>query len=72
MGFLAVMGPCLLCHQVFSYNPHSVPSFTPPGGTREPICASCIAFVNAKRKERGLPEWPVLPDAYEPLDENNL
>lgn len=43
-----------------------------PGGyeraRREPICADCMTIRNARRRERGLPEIPILPGAYEPGD----
>lgn len=61
MGYMTAMGTCFGCKRLFSFNPRSVPSFK-----GEPICGTCIAIVNAKRKASGLPLWPVAKDAYEP------
>lgn len=59
MAFMAVMGPCLACKAVFSFNATYVPSFK-----GEPVCESCMKRVNAKRKEMGLPPHPIHPKAY--------
>lgn len=74
MGYMYVLGPCLLCGRVFTFNPEHVPSIPwkngrpDPEGTREPICETCIVVVNDRRKSDGLDEWPVHPDAYEPAE----
>jgi hypothetical protein len=73
-----VLGPCFVCRRPFTFNPHRVPSYDPslddpvqaPG--RRPICESCIVAVNARRKARGLDEWPVFPDSYEPISSSEL
>jgi hypothetical protein len=64
MGVYTLMAPCFGCRKVFASNPHRVPSYK-----SEPICASCIVIVNARRKAAGLPLWPVPADAYEPVEE---
>lgn len=71
MGYAIAFGPCLLCKQSFGFNPLTVPSFT-VNDTREPICSGCMAFLNAKRVERGLPRFPIADDAYEPIEEGAL
>lgn len=85
MGVAFVMSPCLVCRTPFVYNPHKVPSHPAfngkpllpgdpllPMARREPICGPCVEVINAERRARGLPEWPVAPDAYEPVDEGEL
>lgn len=63
-GYLFAMGECVICHNLFSFNPERVPSTTAFNGQREPVCEHCMARVNARRKERGLEPFPILPDAY--------
>jgi hypothetical protein len=67
---IVVAGPCYCCGQVFSFNPHRVPSHmidpTDPS-TRAPICRTCIALVNASRVDAGLEPFPVYEDAYDPI-----
>jgi uncharacterized CHY-type Zn-finger protein len=70
-GFVLAYSACFACHIPFSFNPHKVPSFR-VNGEREAICASCMAVVNAKRKEMSLEPHPIEPDAYEPLPEEKL
>lgn len=60
MGYMAVMGSCFVCKTLFSFSPSKVPSYK-----GDPICATCIKVVNAKRAAAGLPTWPVLPGAYD-------
>lgn len=62
MGYMAILSPCLVCKVPFFANPYSVPSYQ-----GEPICESCIRFINGRRKANGLPLWPVAADAYEPV-----
>ena len=76
MGFYFVVGPCLVCHQPFSYNPDRVPSHPARGGVpvadttapKEPICQTCIGVINEQRAANGQPTWTVHPDAYEPAE----
>jgi len=49
-----------------------VPSFTPPGGTREPICRACMDRVNQQRQAQGLDPHPINADAYNPIAEEEL
>jgi hypothetical protein len=72
-GFVLATSACFFCKQLFSYNPHRVPS-TPPEWhpTREPVCAACMARINHMRTEAGVPPFPIYPDAYEPLPEAEL
>lgn len=62
-GYMIVMGPCFSCGRVFGFNAELVPSFQ-----GEAICGTCMERVNEKRKEGGLPEWPVHADAYHPQE----
>jgi hypothetical protein len=67
MSFMFCLGACYGCKRPFSFNPERVPSI-PVAGVKEPICASCVAWVNPRRREAGLPEIIVLPGAYEPTE----
>jgi hypothetical protein len=72
MEYVAIIGNCICCKRIFSYNPHRVPSTSAITGTKEPICSVCIDAINIKRIEQGLPLWPVFEDAYEAIDEGEL
>ncbi len=37
-----------------------------------PSCETCIRVVNARRRETGLPEWPVAADAYTWAEEGEV
>lgn len=65
MGYMSAMGHCFGCGRLFSFNPDRVPSITPPGGSREPICRECVALANPKRIANGLAPIVVQPGAYE-------
>lgn len=71
MGYVLATSACLLCKRLFSYNPHHVPSW-PVKGVREPICRTCFDQVNADRLKQGLEPFPLRPEAYEPLPEEEL
>tara|TARA_R110000765_G_scaffold325584_2_gene417005 strand:+ start:104 stop:331 length:228 start_codon:yes stop_codon:yes gene_type:complete len=65
-------GHCFSCGSLFGFNPLRVPSFTPPGGTREPICRACVDQANAERLTAGIEPHPIHDDAYEPIAEEEL
>lgn len=69
MGYMIVMGPCLVCRHTFSYNPDHVPSvrYPMPDGPREPICRACMMEANAIRVEQGKKPHVIHPEAYEPM-----
>ena len=77
-GYAIILGTCYLCGRSFTFNPHRVPSYDPhfdnpselPG--RQPICESCIRFVNARRTSTGLEPWPVYADSYEAIPASEL
>ena len=71
MGYAIVTSHCFGCSRVFSYNPVRVPSIMIQG-SREPICANCVARVNPTRIANGLDPIVPAPDAYEPCDESEL
>lgn len=71
-----VVGECVACHGLFTFNPHLVPSIpvlpdgsVGHGGDRKPICRNCATFANAKRAANGLPLWNVSDEAYEPTED---
>ena len=66
-----VMGECHGCQQIFTFNPHRVPSLT-VGGTRVPFCRDCIDRANIKRIANGLDPIVPLPGAYDPIDPSEL
>lgn len=65
------MGACFGCKRVFTFNPMRVPS-VPIKGSKQPICADCVARVNPMRKANGLAPIVPLPGAYEPCEEGEL
>lgn len=64
MAFMSCMAPCCGCHRIFSFNPDRVPS-TVVNGYKQPVCADCMATVNAERKKNGLEPFAIMPGAYE-------
>lgn len=78
MGYAYATSACIGCGRLFSYNPLRVPSIKvkdgrpDPSGTREPICANCVARINPMRIANGLTPIVPAPDAYEPVDENEI
>jgi hypothetical protein len=62
-----VLGPCIGCGQLFTFNADRVPSVTIKGH-REPICAACVLRVNPRRIANGLDPIVPLPGAYDPED----
>jgi len=64
-GYESLLAPCVVCGVVFTSNPYRVPSWKD-----EPICSACIRRINVRRRELGLPLWPVLAGAYEPAGDD--
>jgi len=73
-GYAMVLSACFGCKQIFSYNPHLVPSlrYPQPDGPRQPICRACVERVNPRRIQNGLDPIEILPGAYEPIAEEEL
>jgi len=71
MGYALGMGTCIACKNVFAFNPLRVPSVRVKGVT-EPVCRRCIELANPQRRAMGLKEFTIQPDAYDPVDENEL
>jgi hypothetical protein len=71
MAYVFAFSPCLRCGRTFGYNPYAVPSSRADNGEREPICRPCFDYLNRQRTAIGLPPIPLLPDAYEPADEDD-
>lgn len=65
MAYMHVLGECVGCRRMFSFNADLVPSIT-IDGVRQPICRACVDRVNPKRKANGLEPITPLPGAYEP------
>lgn len=66
-GYVSIVGPCISCHRVFSFNPHRVPSTTAITGQREPICEDCFEELNRRRVADGLEPFTRHPDAYDAI-----
>ena len=71
MGFVSVMGTCVVCRKVIMFNPNKVPSVRVEG-KREPICRECIEEANPKRIANGLEPIVIHPDAYESAREEDV
>lgn len=71
MGYLLVMGPCVGCSRVFSFNPHRVPSII-VDGERQPVCRNCVERTNPIRAAKGLDTFTIQPGAYEPISESEI
>ena len=71
MGYALAMGHCLVCRQVFSFNPVKVPSFR-VDGTKEPVCRECIKQANELRIKNGVEPFIIPADAYEACEEGEL
>jgi hypothetical protein len=71
MGYAFCYSACIGCNRTFSYNPVRVPSIR-VNGVKEPICRSCVERANPERIKKGLAPFVPAPDAYEPVDEQEL
>jgi hypothetical protein len=67
MGYMIAWGTCYACGHLFSFNPDTVLSVR-VDGRREPICAYCMAIVNERKRQLGMPEIVIPKDAYEPTE----
>jgi hypothetical protein len=68
MIYMIAIGNCVVCGNLFSFNPEKVPSIR-INGEKEPICRSCMERVNALKREKGIPEFEIPKDAYAPEPE---
>lgn len=71
MGYVTAFGVCCVCGNVFSFNPHLVPSVR-INNVREPMCKQCIDEANHARLIRKEQPIEVRNGAYEPMDETEL
>ena len=72
MGHVQALGHCILCDNVFPFNPLRVPSIR-VAGKREPVCKECIELrVNPYRESQGLEPVVLANDAYDEVDEGEL
>lgn len=62
---MMVMSACFGCGRLFTYNAERVPSIV-MDGTREPICADCVAEANRLRAIYSFEPIRILPGAYDP------
>lgn len=66
-GFVFATAACGACKQIFTFNPRKVPSLN-----NVPFCRECVEAANPIRKANGLPEIPILSDAYGACREEEL
>ena len=69
--FALMHSECLGCGKVFAYNPKHVPSL-PVDGVKEPICLSCVETANQERSDKGVEPFVIHPNAYAPIDADQL
>lgn len=72
MGYVIAMANCYGCGQPFTFNPLVVPSVRDQNGVRQALCQNCSAEINRRKRQAGMPEVPIHPNAYEGIDENEL
>lgn len=66
MGAMFVIGDCVACKSLITFNPDHVPSLR-VNGVREPLCKACFDRWNElHRVSKGLPPEPLHPEAYSP------
>jgi hypothetical protein len=75
-GVVVVLGHCIACGTLFSFNAERVPSVRmffeggewhpDPARRRHPLCSSCWSRFNDRRESEGLERLPTLPGAYDP------
>ena len=66
MAFMFVVGSCVACQTLITFNPTHVPSLR-VNGSREPLCPSCHARWNEiHRIAKGLAPVAAHPEAWEP------
>lgn len=70
--YVVVVIPCYCCRNPTVCNPNKVPSFRDENGIRQPICENCMTRINMKRREQHLAPFPIDPDAYEAIPEEEL
>jgi hypothetical protein len=72
VAFVSLTSPCARCGAlIWFYNPVRVPSVVVKG-RREPLCRPCVEWANVERAKRGLPIWPIYPDSYDAVDEQEV
>jgi hypothetical protein len=59
-----MIGVCIVCTNVFSFNPRYVPSVKLEG-VNQPICRQCVEDLNLRRSLQGVNKVVISPHAYE-------
>tara|TARA_R100000789_G_C2889292_1_gene116939 strand:- start:53 stop:316 length:264 start_codon:yes stop_codon:yes gene_type:complete len=70
-GYALVIGNCYVCKQMFSFNPHKVPSIR-VDGIKQALCSGCMKVINEKREAINLTPFEINPEAYEAISEWEL
>lgn len=69
MSYMFMLAECFRCGKMFGSNPDKVPSMKDKQGTKQPLCAECVRFIQGFQREKGLPVWAdPLDGAYEPVN----
>lgn len=71
MGYVICHGTCCACGNVMGFNPLRVPSIR-IDGVKQPVCATCMGWLNDNRVAKGLAPVAIAPDAYEAIPEEAL
>jgi hypothetical protein len=72
MGYAFMVAACANCGEIFSFNPHKVPSLR-INGVRHQICQACFRKWNEiHRVSKGLEPIPPKEGAYEACPEEEL
>lgn len=62
-GYMFVIGHCIACKILLTFNPYYVPSITPPGyTTKQPLCPACFKRWNDIHRPNN--PLTIHPDAY--------
>ena len=63
MGYMIAFGRCCGCRNPVSFNPETVPSYQ-----GEPLCESCMDYINQRRVEQGMPSFEIPAGCYAGAD----
>ena len=71
MGYVFMLGMCVGCRKMISFNPNKVPSVR-INGEKEPLCEECATQINKNRAKAGMEVCVIHKDAWEAIPEEEL